>query len=233
MEPRSSPERPWVVLTGGSAGIGLSILQGLADCASVVVVSRTPPPETDAHGVWLRGDLRQAKAVANQIAAYFRSIGEPLTGLIHCAASFGANGRHGFQDTLDTEWDELMAVNVSSQFTLTHRLLPLLLAGHKAFIIAISSNVAMAPAPGRIAYGCSKAASHALFAGLAAEFDGTPLSTIQVVPDRQVTTRGLRRRRPPGFDFSSYIQPEVFQEPIRQIVKTRGEGLNGQSLVLS
>jgi short-subunit dehydrogenase len=221
------------VLTGGSAGIGLSILEGLADCASVMVVSRTQPPETDTQCVWIRGDLRNAEAIAREVASYLHDTGEPLTGLIHCAASFGANSRHSFLETRDSEWEELMAVNVTGQFTLTHRLLPLLLAGHKTFIIAISSNTATAPAPGRIAYGCSKAASHALFSGLAAELEGGTLSICQVLPDRQVVTRGLRLRRPADFDFSSYIRPEAFQEPIRKIVQCRGDGWNGRSLVLS
>ena len=226
-------DRPWVVLTGGSAGIGLSILEGLSDCACVAVVSRTQPPVADLHGVWIPGDLRQAEAVATEVVTYFQSTGQPLAGLIHCAASYGANSRHGFLETLDSEWEELMAVNVSSQFTLTRKLLPLLLAGHKAFIVAISSNVATAPAPGRVAYGCSKAASHALFAGLAAEVAGTSLSIVQVLPDRQVITRGLRQRRTADFDFSSYIRPEVFQAPIRDIVQSRGAGMNGRDLVLS
>jgi cyclitol oxidoreductase len=225
--------RPCIVLTGGSAGIGLSILQSISDCASVIVVSRTPPPPEDLKGEkWIQGDLRQAGKVADDICAHVRAIGEPLVGLIHCAASYGANQRHGFLETADSEWEELLAVNVTSQFILTHRLLPLLLAGHKAFIIAISSNTATAPAPGRIAYGCSKAASHALFSGLAAEYADSPLSIVQVLPDRQVITRGLRRRRPPGFDFSSYIPAEAFQAPIREIVLTRGAGRNGESLVL-
>jgi cyclitol oxidoreductase len=224
---------PCVVLTGGSAGIGLSILEALSDCAHVIVISRTPPPASDLNdGKWIQGDLRQAESIAQAITAHLHSTGQPLAGLIHCAASFGANQRHGFLDTSDDEWEELIAVNLTSQFILTRRLLPLLLAGHPSFIIGISSNTATEPAPGRIAYGCSKAASHALFSGLAAEYADSTLAIVQVLPDRQVVTRGLKRRRPPGFDFSSYIQPEVFQEPIRELVLTRGRGRNGQILVL-
>jgi NAD(P)-dependent dehydrogenase (short-subunit alcohol dehydrogenase family) len=198
-----------------------------------MVVSRTEPPAADLNGgVWIQGDLRNAADIAARVREFFQSSGHELAGLIHCAASYGANQRHGFLETSASEWDELMAVNVTSQFVLTHSLLPLLLAGHRSFIIAISSNTATEPAPGRIAYGCSKAASYALFSGLAAEYADSPLSIVQLAPDRQVTTRGLRRRRPPGFDFSSYIRPEAFQEPVREIVRTRGEGRNGETLIL-
>jgi NAD(P)-dependent dehydrogenase (short-subunit alcohol dehydrogenase family) len=153
--------------------------------------------------------------------------------MILCAASYGANQRHPFLETSNREWDELMTVNVRSQFIMTSRLLPLLLGQRQAFIVAISSNTATLPAPGRIAYGCSKAASYALFSGLAKELADSNVSVIQLMPDRQVVTRGLRRRRPPGFDFSTYIQPRVFQEPVRSIVRSRGLGMNGHCLSLS
>jgi NAD(P)-dependent dehydrogenase (short-subunit alcohol dehydrogenase family) len=220
------------VLTGGSAGIGLSIVQALSDHAHLVVISRTSPPADLKGGTWIKGDLHEPETVADKIITDLSSRNEPLVGLIHCAASYGASQRHGFLETTASEWHEVFAVNVTSQFVLTHRLLPLLLAGHRSFIVSISSNTATEPAPGRIAYGCSKAASHALFSGLAAEYADSPLAVVQVLPDRQVVTRGLKRRRPEGFDFSSYIRPEVFQEPIREIVLTRGQGRNGQSLIL-
>jgi short-subunit dehydrogenase len=108
-----------------------------------------------------------------------------------------------------------------------------LLQSSRAFLVAISSNTATSPAPGRIAYGCSKAASYALFSGLAEELAESTVSVIQLMPDRQVVTRGLRRRRPPGFDFSAYIQPEVFKEPVLAILRSRGAGMNGQCRMLS
>lgn len=224
---------PTVILTGASAGIGLSLLQGLADCAFVVAVSRTPPPIEGFNGTWIQADLEKPEAVTERLAQYLQAHSRPLDGLILCAAAYGADRRHPFLETTDREWDELMTVNVRSQFIMTSRLLPLLLRRERAFIAAITSNTANNPAPGRIAYGCSKAASYSLFSGLAEELAESNVSVVQVMPDRQVVTRGLRRRRPQGFDFSPYIQPEVFQEPIRSIVTSLGAGMNGQCLRFS
>jgi NAD(P)-dependent dehydrogenase (short-subunit alcohol dehydrogenase family) len=224
---------PTLILTGASAGIGLSILEALVDDAFVVAVSRTPPPLTEFKGTWIPGDLQEPEPVVSAIVDYLRAGSRGLDGMILCAASYGANQRHPFLETAQGEWDELMTVNVRSQFVMTSRLLPLLLEQKRGFLVAISSNTATAPAPGRIAYGCSKAASYALFSGLAAELADSNVSVIQLMPDRQVTTRGLRRRRPPGFDFSSYIDPDVFKKPILSIVRSRGAGMNGQCLPLS
>lgn len=222
-----------LVLTGASAGIGLSMLEALADEAFVLAVSRTPPPLETFNGVWMQGDLESPEPIATALLEYLLRTGRELSGLILCAASYGADRRHGFLETTDREWDELMTVNVRSQFIFTSRLLPLLLRQVPAFIVAVSSNTATLPAPGRIAYGCSKAASYALFSGLAEELAATGVAVIQFVPDRQVVTRGLRRRRPPGFDYSSYIQTDVFKEPIRAIARTRGVGLNGVCMPFS
>jgi NAD(P)-dependent dehydrogenase (short-subunit alcohol dehydrogenase family) len=222
-----------VILTGASAGIGLSILEALADEAFVVAVSRTPPPLSGFKGTWIRGDLEDPALVADSLTAYLDANSKQLDGLILCAASFGANQRHPFLETSVREWDELMAVNLRSQFIMTSHLLPRLLQREQAFLVGISSNTATAPAPGRIAYGCTKAGSYALLSGLSEELADSPVAVIQMLPDRQVVTRGLRRRRPLGFDFSSYIQPEVFQEPVRSIVRNRGAAMNGRCILLS
>lgn len=223
---------PTVIITGASAGIGLSMLEALAEDAFVVTVSRTPPPLPRFTGTWVCGDLEKPEAVASALLDCLQSSSRDLDGMILCAASYGADRRHPFLETSDREWDELMTVNVRSQFIMLRSMLPLLLRRRQAFLVGVSSNTATAPAPGRIAYGCSKAASYALFSGLAEELEGSSIAVVQVMPDRQVITRGLRRRRPVGFDFSGYIDPRVFKEPIRSIVVTRGAGMNGRCLML-
>jgi cyclitol oxidoreductase len=234
--PRKSdtPEsRPTIILTGASAGIGLAILQSLNDIAFSIAVSRSQPPLTDFRGHWIPGDLENPESVTSTILKYLSTHSGALDGLILCAGSYGANQRHPFLETSVREWDEVMSVNVRSQFIMTTRLLPILLERERAFIIAISSNTATAPAPGRIAYGCSKAASYALFSGLAEELADSKVAVVQMMPDRQVVTRGLRRRRPEGFDFSPYIQTASFREPVRSIVSNRGKDMNGQCLTIS
>jgi short-subunit dehydrogenase len=220
-------------LTGASAGIGLALLEALDGEAFVFAVSRTQPPAQRQGFKWIPGDLREPEAVSSEILERLRTEGRALEGIIHCAASYGADGRHPFIDTTDSEWDDVMTVNVRSQFILTTRLLPLLLERPRAFIVALSSDVATQPAPGRIAYGCSKAASHALFAGLAAELSASHVSVIEMRPQGQVITRGIRRRRPLDFDFCGYSDPEIFTAPIRSIVRSRGEGWNGEMIIVA
>jgi len=222
-------DQPTVVLTGASAGIGLAALESLHEEAFVIAVSRTQPP----LGHWIQGDLAAPDTIAAGIRALLAARGRALDGLIHCAVSYGAPRRHTLLETTDSEWDELMAVNVRSQFVLTVRLLPLLLERPKAFIVALTSDAATQPAAQRIAYGCSKSASYALFVGLSQELADSSVSVIQMLPANQVATRGLRRRRPPDFAFAGYSSPEIFKAHFKSILSCRGAGLNGACLTVS
>jgi cyclitol oxidoreductase len=226
-------DRPTVVLTGASAGIGLCALEALAEEATVVAVSRTPPPLKNDAVHWIRADLNDPEDVAGHISLFLLSRAGGLDGLVHCAVSYGGHGRHSLAETSVDEWDELMRVNVRSQFILTVRLLPLLMRRPSSFIVSVTSDAAIRPSPHRIAYGCSKAASYALFSGLAVELGQSSVSVIQMMPRGQVVTRGLRNRRPPGFTFEGYSSPEIFRTPFRQILAGCGAGMNGQCMMIS
>ena len=225
-------DQPVVVLTGASAGIGLAALEALMEDAFVIAVSRTRPPVPRLNGHWIQGDLCTPETVAADVWTLLLADKRPLDGLIHCAVSYGAPERHTFLETCDTEWDEVMTVNARSQFILTARLLALLLKSPQAFIVSLTSDAATRPAPQRIAYGCSKAASHALFSGLSAELAESSVSVIQMLPAKQVVTRGIRRRRPPDFPFSGYSTPEIFKQPFKTILAHRGAGMNGMCIVV-
>ena len=222
-----------VVLTGASAGIGLAALETISEEAYVIAVSRTRPPLTSFNGYWLHGDLSTPDVVLDDILRLIQTERRSLDGLVHCAVSYGATQRHHFLATSLGEWDEVMTVNVRSQFILTLGLLPLLLKRSKAFIVSLTSDVATQPGPQRIAYACSKATSYALFSGLAAELAESSVSVIQMLPERQVITRGLRQRRAQDFHFSGYSSPEIFKSPFKSILGNRGSGLNGTCLVVS
>ncbi len=53
---------------------------------------------------------------------------------------------------------------------------------------------------------------------VAAEHHGDGLRIYQLIPTFQSVTEGIRRRRPAGFDFSSYADPALIAEVVGQIV---------------
>ena len=220
-----------VLLTGASQGIGKAILLELARCGHFVLgVSRTQPEvlvdparssESD-HIAWKPLDLSNADAVA-QFAASLEQM--PIRVLILCAVDYGANKRHPASRTSAHEWQQVIATNCVGQCLLVSCLLPKLVANPPGIIINISSDVALLPAPGRAAYAASKAGLHAMLRAVAAEHSVDDLRIYQLIPTFQLLTTGIRRRRPVGFDFSSYGDPAVIAQVVRQILASSEDSM--------
>jgi len=224
-----------VLVTGGSSGIGRAITSGLLrEGARVGVVSRRspstweiPPSCHEARLDWIEADLRGTKESCHAARQWLSAVRREVDIVVYSAVTYGSTSRHALSATTMQEWNDLMNVNVRSAFMLTRLLLPSLLARPRALILGLTSDVVFGDTVGRLGYAASKAAAHTLLRGVAAEYSSTSLSVVQLLPTRQVETPGIRRRRPAGFDFSAYAQPEEFIEPSLAVALTRGAGQSG------
>jgi NAD(P)-dependent dehydrogenase (short-subunit alcohol dehydrogenase family) len=229
MAPASGPPR--ILLTGASQGIGKAILLALARAGNFVLgLSRRPPddapdpaPSSQSQYIaWRHLDLADGTAVANLAA----SLGEiSIRGLILCAVDYGPGGRHSSAETSAEEWQRVIATNCTGHCILVASLLSKLAANSPGVIINISSDVALLPAAGRAAYAASKAGLHAMLSAVAAEHSINCIRVYQLVPTFQMVTRGLRGRRPTGFDFSTYADPSVLAGVVERIVSSSGRAL--------
>lgn len=220
-----------VVLTGASQGIGKAILLALARSRhSVLGLSRTTPEELadpaqsldSVYAAWKPLDLSDAADVS-RCASSLESTA--IRALILCAVDYGANERHPASTTSAEEWHRAIATNCIGHCLLVSRLLPTLIANAPGIIINLSSDVALVPAPGRAAYAASKAGLHAMLRAVAAEHSEECLGVYQLVPTFQLITSGIRRRRPIGFDFSSYADPAILARVVHQIVSPPGSSI--------
>jgi len=98
-------------------------------------------------------------------------------------------------------------------------------------IINVSSDVAVTPAAGRAAYGASKAGLHAVLRAVEAEHREQGLRVYQLIPTFQSVTEGIRRRRPAGFDFSSYADPALMADVVEGIVSGTVPAASGTYLI--
>jgi cyclitol oxidoreductase len=229
-----------ILLTGGSSGIGRAILDELLETeAHLAVVSRRDPmdwpgvtrPATDRF-FHIRANLADTRAIVSGIDHALQPPRSSFDTVIQCAATYGNTSRHPFIETEDAEWAELINVNASAQFHVLKAVYSHLSKVPRALILHITSDVATQPGPGRIAYASSKAAAHAMYAGLAKEQGNSGISVVQIMPLRQVQTPGIERRRPPGFDFAGYSQPSAFRGPVMNVIRTFGAGMNGRCLCI-
>jgi cyclitol oxidoreductase len=145
-----------------------------------------------------------------------------IRALVLCAVDYGANKRHEVSATSAQEWQRVIATNCIGQCILVSQLLPKLITNSPGIIVNLSSDVAVLPATGRAAYAASKAGLHAMLRAVAAENPVESLRVYQLIPTFQLITNGLRRRRPEGFDFSSYVDPALIAQVVRQLVFPSG-----------
>ena len=220
-----------VLLTGASQGIGKAILLELARREHFVLgVSRTKPQELVDPARFLQSDclawkpldLSDPAAVA-QFAASLEATA--IRVLILCAVDYGLNGRHPAATISAQEWQQVISTNCIGHCLLVSSLLPKLVANSPGVIVNISSDVAILPAAGRAAYAASKAGLHAMLRAVAAEYPVEHLRVYQLIPTFQLVTNGIRRRRPIGFDFSSYGDPALLAQVVRELLGQSGTSI--------
>lgn len=225
-----------VLVTGASQGIGKAIVIRLASRQHFVLgVSRTKPEYLETNRLqsgdcvaWSSLDLSNAAAVEQYAASLERF---PISGLILSAVDYGDGARHGASATSTSEWQRVIGTNLVGQSILISRLLPKLVRTGSGIIVHVSSDVAVAPAAGRAAYGASKAGLHAMLRAVEAEHREDGLRVYQLIPTFQSVTEGIRRRRPAGFDFSSYADPALIADVVERVVCSTGPILGGTYLI--
>lgn len=225
-----------VFVTGASQGIGRAIVMRLASRQHFVIgVSRSKPEYLDASRfqwtdrvAWNSLDLSRATAV-EQYTASLEAV--PIRGLILSAVDYGNGARHPVSATSSSEWQRVIGTNLVGQSILVSQLLSKLVRSGAGIIINVSSDVAVTPAVGRAAYGASKAGLHAMLRAVEAEHRDDGLRVYQLIPTFQSVTEGIRRRRPAGFDFSSYADPSLIAEVVERIVSASGSVPAGTHLI--
>jgi NAD(P)-dependent dehydrogenase (short-subunit alcohol dehydrogenase family) len=143
---------PVAVVTGGSAGIGLSICEHLLERGyEVVSLARRPPPLKHARLHALEVDLADraaTAAAAREIAGRFAvSLFVHNAGVIKPAL---------LPDVQLTDLDMLLELHLGSAVQLTQAFLPAMRAAHFGRIVLLSSRAALGLAT-RTAYSATKA----------------------------------------------------------------------------
>jgi NAD(P)-dependent dehydrogenase (short-subunit alcohol dehydrogenase family) len=225
-----------VLVTGGSGGIGGAIAQALAASGCAVTnLGRHPAPSGDVANPsglsWIPADLVNLDTTLNALENWLHQAGRTPDVLIHCAVDYGLY-QVPLVDTSVDVWDRVFAVNVRALFAITRLVLPVMLKQPKGLVLGITSDAIFGRAANRIPYAASKMAAHSVFTGLAAELASTSVAVAQLLPRNVVDTPGIRRRRPPDFDFSAYNSAESVARAVQGIVESDSDHLNGKCIMV-
>ena len=152
------------LVTGGSRGIGRTIVQALAragaqvmfTCARQVKVARAFSDELQANGaevMWTCMDVRDRQAVRLVIETTVKRFG----GLDVLVNNAGINKPTDFDKVTDEDWDDILAVNLKGPFICSQEAIPAMRERGGGSIVHISSVSGQYGGPRTAHYAASKA----------------------------------------------------------------------------
>ena len=179
-----SPART-ALITGATAGFGRAAAKRFVEAGWQVIATGRRAERLDA----LRAELGDAVHTAcfdirdeAAMRAALDALPERFRGIDLLVNNAGlAQGTRPAQDALLSDWKTMIDTNVTALVTLTHALLPMLIA-RKGAIINISSIAALYPYTGGNAYGGSKAFVSQFSLGLRADLHGTGVRVTAIEP---------------------------------------------------
>jgi NAD(P)-dependent dehydrogenase (short-subunit alcohol dehydrogenase family) len=206
------------LITGASRGIGAAVAQRFAaEGAHVILVARTQGglEEVDdrirAQGgtaTLVTLDLRQHDAIDQMGYALYQRFGR-LDILVGNAAVLGGLSPVGH--FAPTDWDAVMAVNLTANWRLMRSFDALLRQSDAGRAIFVTSSAASRLHPYWGAYAASKAGLEMLARTWAAEVGSMTSLKVNLVSPRAVRTR-LRAEAFPGEDATRLKEPEAVTE---------------------
>ena len=228
------------VITGGTSGLGLALVQELAKrSAEVCFVARTQSgveriarefPGT--HGIV--GDV-SSKQDIYPIALQINGALGGLDILINNASSLGPVPLALLAETECEDLEVALATNVIGPFRLTKALLGSLAAsareGRSPLILNISTDAALNPYPKWGAYGASKAALHHMSRIWDEELSGEGIRVLSIDPGDMDTP--LHTLAVPEADRSTLKQPQAAAQEILEKISSHLRSTDANAQIAS
>jgi 2-hydroxycyclohexanecarboxyl-CoA dehydrogenase len=191
------------VVTGAASGMGLAIAQRLAGSGHRVAVLDLDGVAAERAAEELRGsgsqalgiaaDVADRRAVDSALAHVHRELG-PVEIVV---TSAGLDEFTSFTDITPSQWDRMLAVNLTGTFHCVQAAVPDMMAAGWGRIVTISSSSAQSGAKRMAHYVASKGGVIALTKALAAEL-GPHGITVNTIPPGSVETPMTRRAEAAG-----------------------------------
>ena len=184
------------LITGATAGFGRAAARRFVDAGWQVIATGRRADRLDALRAALGDavyplcfDIRDETAMR----AALEGLPERFRGIDLLVNNAGlAQGTKPAQAALLSDWKTMIDTNITALVTLTHALLPQLIA-RKGAIINISSVAGVYPYPGGNAYGGSKAFVSQFSLGLRSDLHGTGVRVTTIEPGMAETEFTLVR----------------------------------------
>lgn len=158
------------VVTGGSSGIGLSIVRGLVVKGVRVAIVDLQPPPADLPSdqvVYFRCDVGNEKDVSQTAAKIREKFNNANPSILVNNAGIARRG--GILDVDEATVRAVIDVNIVSMFWTTKHFVPAMVAANKGHVVTVASIASFIALARFATYSSTKAGAHAFHEALAAE----------------------------------------------------------------
>lgn len=224
------------LVTGASEGIGKAIAHALWRAgSSVVMVSRSAEKlqralgefEQEGQGVFFVPadvtDDRQVKKLVQVVLERFGRVDVLINNV-------GGGLRRALIETTDEDWQQLIALNLTSAFYTCRAVLPIMRQQRSGVIINISSRAGRIGEGAFAAYCAVKHGLIGLTKALADSEAGFGIRVNAVCPGPVATPKMIAQN--PGLDYSSWITPEEVANAVLFLLTPSAHTMQGQCLDL-
>jgi NAD(P)-dependent dehydrogenase (short-subunit alcohol dehydrogenase family) len=236
------------IVTGGARGIGLAVVERLADEGLSVVATGRDQAALDDAVAAIAGDVRAQRCDVTseeEVASFFGGLG-PVDVLVNNA---GISASAPLVRTALEQWREQMEVNATGAFLCSRAALPGMLERDSGRIVTIASTAGRVGYRYAAAYTASKHAAVGLMRATAAEIAGTGVTANAVCPafvrtemtersarriaaatgrSEEESVRELERSSPLG----RLLEPDEVADAVAFLSSERAGAINGQALVI-
>jgi NAD(P)-dependent dehydrogenase (short-subunit alcohol dehydrogenase family) len=209
----AKPGSKVALVTGGTGGLGRAVSLAFLEEGCKVAVTYRRQEEWDAlqtaagaNKQNLEGssvDVTDQTAVSGLVANLVGKHGR-LDALVNTVGAY-AGGVNLWE--LDARvFEQMLALNLRSGFTLSRAVVPVMLKQHNGSIVSVAAKAAFDHAAGAAAYAASKAAAVAMMDSLAADLTGTGVRVNSILPS--IIDTEANRKAMPKSDFAKWPKPE-------------------------
>ena len=173
------------IITGGGTGIGLATARAFyQEGAKIILFGRRKEKLEKAveklgdSAIIVQGDMTNNNDIDQLINETLHNF-KKIDILVNNAGLFNGAPLH---EISDSQWDEIMDINIRSVFQLTRRVLPAMLSQKYGSIIHISSILGLIAVPQVAAYNVSKGALNQFSRSIAVEYGSSGIRSNSICP---------------------------------------------------
>ncbi|GMQ84565.1 MAG: D-threitol dehydrogenase [Acidimicrobiia bacterium] len=209
------------LVTGASRGIGWDLAKALAEAGAVVAVVARDLQSLELLASEIRADGGDAIAVqldvrsVSEIGVAFEQVHQHFGSLDVVVNNAGLGANQPAEDVTESDWDEMMAVNLRGLFFSCQAAGRLMLAQGRGRIINMSSQAGVVGIEDHSVYSASKGGVNLLTKVLALEWSRRGV-TVNAVAPTFIYTPGTAER----LDQPEYLEQVLSRLPIGRVGTT-------------